>query len=298
MKLRKAYDSVASFLSHYIGGLHRNIGEHHVFLFAGGLAFSLLLCILPLVLIVFSIIGHLLEKTTVSEEISLFIHNLIPYKVYADYVEQVVLSRANDFTIFKGVAGLVGMAGILFAASGLFSSMRTVLNTVYKINSNQSVYVSKLRDIGLVLIVVVYFLFSTTLLPMLSIFEEVASRAPSLSMFDLATLADFALEVLSVVLILAVFYTLYFLVPQKRMSKRVVFVSALWSALLWKLAERGFDYYITSVATLTRVYGAYSLVIVVALWIYYTSIVFILGAEIGQLYYERRQQRVHRLVSY
>ncbi len=276
------------FLWHYLGGLHRNSGEHHVFLFAGGLSFSLLLCILPLVLIVFSIIGLLLEKTTASTEISLFIHNLIPYKIHADYVEQAVLSRVEEFTLFKSVAGLLGMVGILFAASGLFSSMRTVLNTVYRINSAQSVYVSILRDIGLVLMVVVYFLLSTILLPLLSIFEEMAGRSESLSMFDMASLADLALEILSVVLVFSVFFTLYYLVPQQRMSKRVVFISALCSSLLWKLAERGFEYYITSVATLTRVYGAYSLVIVVALWIYYTSIVFILGAEIGQLYNERR----------
>ena len=262
-----------------------------MFLFAGGLSFSLLLCILPLVLIVFSIIGLLLEKTTVSTEISLFIHNLIPYETHADYVEQAVLSRVEEFTLFKSIAGLLGMVGILFAASGLFSSMRTVLNTVYKVSSTQSVYVSKLRDIGLVLIVVVYFLLSTTLLPLLSIFEEMAGRTESLSMFDLASFADLVLEILSVVLIFAVFYTLYYLVPQQRMSKRVVFISALWSSLLWKLAERGFEYYITSVATLTRVYGAYSLVIVIALWIYYTSIVFILGAEIGQLYKERRVRK-------
>lgn len=289
MILRRAYSTVIGFLSHYFGGLYHNAGKHHIFLFAGGLSFTLLLCILPLVLIVFSIIGLLLEKTTASTEISLFIHNLIPYKIHADYVEQAVLSRVEEFMLFKSTAGIIGMVGILFAASGLFSSMRTVLNTVYQINSAQSVYVSKLRDIGLVLVVVVYFLFSTTLLPLLSIFEEMAGRSESLAMFDMAALADLALEILSVVLIFAVFYTLYYLIPQRRMLKRVVFISALWSSLLWKLAERGFEYYITTVATLTRVYGAYSLVIVVALWIYYTSIVFILGAEIGQLYHERQK---------
>jgi len=43
-------------------------------------------------------------------------------------------------------------------------------------------------------------------------------------------------------------------------------------------------------ATLNRIYGTYALIVVVAFWIYYSSILFLVGAEIGQLYRERRIQ--------
>ena len=44
------------------------------------------------------------------------------------------------------------------------------------------------------------------------------------------------------------------------------------------------------VATFKKIYGAYVAAIVVVFWIYYTAIVFIIGAEIGQLYRERREK--------
>jgi len=42
---------------------------------------------------------------------------------------------------------------------------------------------------------------------------------------------------------------------------------------------------------MTRVYGAYTLLIAVVFWIYYSAVVFIVGAEIGQLYRERARIR-------
>ena len=73
-----------------------------------------------------------------------------------------------------------------------------------------------------------------------------------------------------------------------KMRKRVAAISALSAAFLWQAAEQLFGIYIAHAATLKRVYGAFTLLIVVALWIYYSSIVFIIAAEIGQIYRERR----------
>jgi membrane protein len=168
--------------------------------------------------------------------------------------------------------------------------MRTILNSIYEVTTRRPAYLGKLRDIGLVLLVVVYFLLSTTLLPTLGIVEDLADRFEVFSGFRLASLAELALEAASFLIILIAFFILYLFLPQQRLP-RIAIISAVVAAALWKIAEYMFGYYITSVATLRRVYGAYSLTIIVAFWIYYTSLVFILAAEIGQLYRERREKR-------
>jgi membrane protein len=279
------------FLSHYIGGLYDRIEDHHGFLLAGGLSFSIIICILPMVLIVFSVIGSILEKPSVAEEINSFIDRIIPYEDYAENVKNIVFSRVEEFKIYKSVAGLIGMLGLLVAASGLFSSMRTILNTIYRVKTTASAYVSKLRDIGLVLLVVIYFLLSTTVLPTLGIIEDSADRFEVFSGFTFLSFSHLAHEAALFSLILIAFFVLYFFMPQQRLPRRAL-VSAVVAAVLWKIAEYLFGYYITSVATLRRVYGAYSLTIVVAFWIYYTSIVFIVAAEIGQLFSERREKKL------
>jgi YihY family inner membrane protein len=279
------------FLSHYIGGLYNRIADHHDFLLAGGLSFSIIVCILPMVLIVFAVIGSILEEPSIAEEINSFIDRTIPYEEYAQNIKDIVLSRMDEFKIYKSVAGLIGMLGLLIASSGLFSSMRTILNTVYRVKTVPSAYLGKLRDIGLVLLVVIYFLLSTTVLPTLGIIEDLADRFEAFSGFTFLNLSDFAHEAALFLVILVAFFVLYFFMPQRRLP-RMALVSAVVAAVLWKAAEYLFGYYITSVATLKRIYGAYSLTIVVAFWIYYTSLVFIIAAEIGQLFRERREKKL------
>jgi membrane protein len=92
-------------------------------------------------------------------------------------------------------------------------------------------------------------------------------------------------------LIFIVFAVLYFSVPLKKIGKRATLVSALWAALLWEAAKQLFGFYLHNYAAFGRIYGAYALGVVVAFWIYYSSVVFIIGAEIGRLFYERRYQR-------
>ena len=70
-----------------------------------------------------------------------------------------------------------------------------------------------------------------------------------------------------------------------------MFVSALWATLLWELAKQLFGLYVSYSANLSRVYGAYVFIVAVILWLYYSSVVVIVGAEIGQLYIDRHSEK-------
>lgn len=275
---------------HYVVGLFRKIDKHHVFLLAGGLSFSLFSCIVPLLLIIFAVLGTALEKLPVAAEINSMVDRIIPYPEYAASIKEFLFSRVDEFKVHKNIAGILGMVGILIASSGLFSSMRTVLNTIFGARPGGPIYMGKLRDLGLVALVLLYFLLSTTLLPAWGVFKELPRKIEFMSGIQVGFLLDYAIELGSFVVIFGVFFFIYYTIPQMKLPKRVVGVSALSAAFLWQLAEQLFGIYIAHAATLKRVYGAFTLLIVVALWIYYSSIVFIISAEIGQLYRERRRK--------
>ncbi|MFC1475993.1 YihY/virulence factor BrkB family protein [Candidatus Zixiibacteriota bacterium] len=275
---------------HYVIGLLRKIDKHHVFLLAGGLSFSLFSCIVPLLLIVFAALGNILEKIPITEEITNLVDRIVPYPEYAATIKEFLFSRVDEFRMHKTLAGVLGMVGILFASSGLFSSMRTVLNTIFGARPGGPIYMGKLRDLGLVALVLLYFLLSTTLLPAWGVFKELPRKIEFMSGIQVGFLLDYAVELGSFVVIFGVFFFIYYTIPQMKLPKRVVGVSALSAAFLWQLAEQLFGMYIAHAATLKRVYGAFTLLIVVALWIYYSSLVFIISAEIGQLYRERKRK--------
>ncbi len=290
-KLERAGKAVWEWLKHYVGGMYNRADDHHIFLMAGGLSFSVFTCMLPMVLIIFAVLGRLLNEPSIASEITRTIEQIIPYTKYADQVRDIVFNRVDEFIIYKNLAGLLGVLGMFFAASGLFSSMRTALRTAYRITSTESALIGKLRDFGLVLLVIIYFLLSTTILPGLDVTQEIADKTGYLHSVHLDFITDLLVRGVAFLLIFASFFFVYFAIPHPRPPKKAIAVSALTAAIMWNLAQALFGFYITNMVTLKRVYGAYFFMIVVAFWIYYTSLVFIVGAEVGQLYRERAAAR-------
>ncbi|MCD6161111.1 MAG: YihY/virulence factor BrkB family protein [candidate division Zixibacteria bacterium] len=288
------YQSIKEFLAYYIGGLYNRISKHHIFLMASGLAFSIFVCIMPMVFIIFAILGMILEKPTIYVEISSFIDKIMPYASQADFIKRLVFKLADEFKIYKTAAGIIGLIGILIASSGLFSSMRTILNMIYKVKLRGNIITGitgKLQDISLVFLVLIYFLFSISILPSFKIVKDFADRVVVFQIFQFGYIEDLATGLASFILIFAAFLTIYSYIPRLKIPKRAIIVSALSAAILWELAKQLFGFYVANVVTLKKIYGAYVLMIMAAFWVYYTSMVFILGAELGQLYRERAAKR-------
>jgi membrane protein len=279
---------VKSFLKYYLGGLYKRADEHHIFLFGSGLAFSLFLCIIPFILIIFSILGKVLEAESVEQQINTLINTIIPYKEYADYAKQIISTRIAEFIKYKTIAGLVGGFGLLFAASGLFSSMRTILNRIFSTAEDKNAVVGKLRDFGMILFIIVSILLTTIILPAIDIVKNVIHKWAIVNFFQLSSFQHTFITVISLLIIFVTFYIFYSFIPYAKLGRKIPAISAFWATVFWEIAKRIFGYYLYNFATLDKIYGTYALVVVLAFWIYYSSVLFIVGAEIGQLFRERK----------
>lgn len=275
------------FISHYGGGLYNRIDDHHVFLLGGGLAFSLFICIIPFILIIFAVLGLVLDSTYMQYQINLLVDTIIPYYQYSEFVKKIIFSRINEVIEYKNIAGLIGGFGLLFAASGLFSSMRTILNKVFGVEKDVNAFLGKLRDFALISMVILIFFMTTILAPVIDVLRKSAVSFKSLNFLNAPIFEHFFFSLLSFSIIFVVFIVLYLTVPLKKLKKKSTVISALWAAILWEAAKQIFGYYIYNFSKLGEIYGTYALVVVVAFWIYYSSIVFIIGAEIGKLFEER-----------
>jgi len=168
------WSRVKNFFHCYFGGLSARIDEYHILLLGGGVAFSVLLCVIPLILVVISILGSVLEAASVEVQVGTFIDTIIPYPHYSTYVKDIIFSRIDEVITHKRLAGYIGVIGLLIAASSLFSSLRTALNTIFGGRAGKPLVIGKLRDIGMILLVLTFFLISTTILPILEVMKESA----------------------------------------------------------------------------------------------------------------------------
>ncbi len=291
LHLRPSWHGFKGFVKHYFGGLYDRIERHHVFLLAGGLAFSLFVCIIPFTLIIFWLLGKFLNSAEVEYQIISFIETVIPYSEYAEFAKDIIFKRVHEVITYRNIAGFIGIVGLFFAASGFASSIRTILNKIFGTDIDVNIFLGKLRDFAVILTAVLALLITTMISPLIDLLRSLSQSTPYLHFFDQPIFQKFFTAVFSFLIIFFIFSVLYKFIPIVKIRKRSVLLGAFWASLLWIGAKQLFGLYLSNFHTFSRIYGAYALGVVVAFWIYYTSVVFILGAEIGKLFDERLDKR-------
>ena len=276
-----------NWLKFYIVSIYEKMDKHHAFIFASGMTYNILLCIIPMVLIIFSVLGSILQSQELLIQISLMIDDIIPIYDYSDKIKEILFERIGEFIKYKTLVGTIGIVGLFFTASGLFSTLRTILNNIYGIEKGKNILIAKIRDIGMVFLTLIFFLVVILINPLFQIVKTLIGRIEFLNGLDFSLLDRFFIQFLPYILSFLLMLLIYSLVPYRKMKKRVYFVSALWATVLFQIAQSAFTYYVTHIANYSKIYGNVAFVIVTALWLYIISVIFILSAIIGQTYREK-----------
>lgn len=285
------FRKLLEFIKHYFVGLYKRIDEHNLFFAGAGISYSLFLGMIPLILLVFSLLSNIFDVKTLQEQIFQIIDTVIPYPVYASYMKKVIETRLPEFVGYSSIAGYIGGIGLLTTSTWIFSSMRTILNQIFHTKVQKSAVIGLLRDLGMVILLVIFITLSTFVFPIVSLTLEVAKTSEMMSAFNVSELWNSIVWVSSLVIMLGMFFLLYYLIPYEKLPKRVALISAFWTTLLWEGARNIFGYYIQHFFSSNALYGAFALIVVILLWVFYSSCIFIVGAEIGQLFRERLMQK-------
>lgn len=297
LHLIPAWHWFVKFFKHYFGGLYDRTDRHHLFLLSGGLAFSLFVCIIPMTLIIFWLLGKFLNSVEVAMQINTLIDTLIPYETYSAFVKDVIFQRVEEVVEYRNIAGWVGVIGLFFAASGFASSLRTILNKINGTDIDINIFLGKLRDFVVIISIVLVFLVLILLLPILDFLVSFAQSTPYLQIFNQPIFQRVFTASFSFFIMFFIFAVLYKFMPTEKIRKRSVALGAVWASLFWVGAKILFGMYLANFTTFSKIYGAYALGIVVAFWIYYSAAVFILGAEIGKLFDERLSEKQRKKKS-
>ncbi len=283
------WKKIIGWIKFYSIGIYNKADEHHVFLFGSALTFNIILCIIPFILIIFAYLGNVLESQDIYFQINLFLDKLIPYTAYTDQIRDIIFDRVDEFIEHKTIVGIIGTIGLFLTCSGLFSTMRTILNDIYGIKKDKSAFIAKLRDIGMVILTIVFFSFIVILSPLFQIGKTIFADAWIFHELDLSSFEHYVLNLILFCITFLLAYVLYGLIPYEKMSHKVYFVSAFWATLFFEISKYGFGYYITNVVNYGKIYGNVTFVIIIAFWLYISSVIFVFAAIFGQLYRERQK---------
>lgn len=274
----------------YLVRIVERMSDNHIFLSSAGIAFNTLLCFVPLTLVLFYVLGLYLDSESALATIYAYIEGLNLFPFQREMLKDVVDNVVHEFVSGSGIAGLVGIIGLIYTSSALFAAIRTVLNNIFHIPDTKNVVVSKLKDFALLSIVGIMLLLINAALITMSVMLGATS-----SLFgwtpDSFVLRNLISNALTFVISYIGFYVMFYIIPDKRLPAKAIVLSSTVAALLWALARVGFEFYISRLWTIGKVYGSYSILVAAAIWIYYSGLTLLFSAEIGQMYIERRKLR-------
>lgn len=206
------------------------------------------------------------------------------------------LSKALDVA-FKsrnnaGILALVGVATLVFSATGAFEALDKAVNRAWKTEKTPDFITSKIISFfmmaGLALVLSVSFIITTALTTTRAITSDVLGEVPGSDIFwQTVTFAA------SVAIAFLGFLLIYRFLPRCDVLFKDVWLGALLAALVWSLLKEGFAYYLgSSFANYNAVYGTLGTVVAILTWIYLSSLIILAGAE-----FSAETARVRRLYA-
>lgn len=195
--------------------------------------------------------------------------------------ESLLFSLVED----RGLFGLIGSIGLVWAATRLFGSLRTVLEVVFEIppEDRLGIVEGKIHDIKMVLVVGTLFLLSISLTTTLRWVQNYGIGFFGLDAYNLTWLTKLVSLGLAYVLTYLMFYFVYRYVPARWIPRTDAAIAALFTSVLFELAKQLFIAYLSEFGRFLELYGSFTNLVVVAFWVYYSSIVFMLGGELARI---------------
>jgi membrane protein len=268
----RSMSSTLQQLGRFFAHLFRRFDQDHCLQIASSLTFTTLLALVPLVTIMLTLISAFPVFAGLGEHIHRFLlANMLPDKagtVVSAYIEQ-----------FSGRAGrltALGTASLAVTAFMMMFTMERAFNSIWRVS----------RPRPLAQRILVYWA-ALTLGPVLigaSLSITSYLVGASLGIAHETPLAGTAiLWLVPFVLTWAAFTLVYYFVPNRAIRPRHALIGGLVAAFVFEIMKRSFAVFVAQIPTYTLVYGAFAVVPIFLLWIYFSWVVVVIGALITAL---------------
>jgi membrane protein len=245
------------------------------FLLAAALSFYTVISLAPLVTLSLAAASLFYGEEALRGEIVQQIDTIVG-KPGAEVIQQILASARRGGA---GVAGVVSVAMLLFGASAVFLQLQQALNTVWNVALRPKLpwwHTVKARalSIGIALGVGALLLVSTITR---GILQSASEAAPQIAM-----LAQWLGLPIVLVGAAALFAVLFKFLPDVGIRWRDAWIGAAITAVLFELGRFGLGIYLAKAAP-GSTYGASGSLVALLLWIYYSALILLLGAEAAQV---------------
>ncbi|MBC6308952.1 YihY/virulence factor BrkB family protein [Listeria sp. FSL L7-1582] len=251
---------------------------------AAQLTFYILLSILPMMLV----FGNLIPLLPIpKEEVYSTLQTFMPPEVY-DILHPVIESMLTNAS---GTAISLGLITAIWSASKCFSALQEVLNIVYQAPDRKNFIVTRIMSFVMMLVMIVIL---GAVVFVFAFGEQIVGFLQDQFDLNLDALANLgaAKWFITPIFLFILFLIIYWLVPNIKWKIRKSVIGALFATVGWLAATELLSAYVSFQGDKILGFGSLSIMIVIMLWLYFVSIILLLGAFINVITDSYKQQNL------
>lgn len=254
----------------------------HGLKFSASLSYYTIFALGPVLLIIISLAGIFFGKDAVEGKIYWQIQGLIGSGAALQVQEIISNIEGSRFT---GSGVILGLVILFIGATGVFTEMQDSINYIWSIKTKPKKSVLKfifdrLTSFSLIIS------FGFILMVSLGVHALVDLLHDQLKgYFDEATVLIFQLfnYVILFCIITTLFAIIFKILPDAKIRWKDSYVGAMFTAVLFMIGKFFIGLYLGN-STIGVTFGAATSVIIILVWVYYTSIILYFGAEFTKVY--------------
>ncbi|MBC1434778.1 YihY/virulence factor BrkB family protein [Listeria rocourtiae] len=251
---------------------------------AAQLTFYILLSILPMLLV----FGNLIPLLPLpKEEIYDTLQTFMPPEVY-DTLHPIIESMLTNAS---GSAISLGLITAVWSASKCFSALQEVLNIVYQAPDRKNFIVTRIMSFLMMLVVIVVL---SAVVFLFAFGEQIVTFLQDQFNLQLDTLTDLGATkwLITPIFLFILFIVIYWLIPNVKWKIRKSLIGALFATTGWLIATELLSVYVRFQGDKILGFGSLSVMIVIMLWLYFVSIILLLGAFLNVIIDSYKQQNL------
>lgn len=252
---------------------------------SAALAYYTIFSIPPLLVIIIRTTGIVFGEEAIQGQIYSQIQGFVG-KDAAAQIQQTITATVFDRNTFWATS--VSIIALLFGATGVFAEIQDSINIIWGLKAKPQRGFFKLvinRLISFSMIVTIGFILLVSL--MLNAVMDLFSARLQRLFPDVAVYTIYAFNIiLLLVVITLLFATIFKILPDARIRWRIVIFGALFTTILFMIGKVLISLYLGN-SDIGSAYGAAGSLIVILVWVYYSSMILFFGAEFTQVYADK-----------
>jgi membrane protein len=267
--------------------LGRYLTQSEVHTYAFSVAANAILAIFPFIVLMFTVARRVFHSQSMVAVVGKMVYYFLPAN------QDFVVRNMSLLVHPHGSVQIASFITLLISSSGVFLPLEVALNRVWGIPHNRSYLLNQIVSLGLA--------FGVGLLALLSIgVTALQGRLLTLVFFGhtqnvvFAFLAHSFLQLIAALFSVAIFFLIYWLLPNRKLPFLAVLPTAIVIGLSWEVAK---ILYVLALRwmNLGEVYGPFAVSVSLMMWAFLTGLLLLAGAHVSATRYTRAMLRQAQL---